>query len=195
MSIYLMLIFAIISIIIVRAILLRFPGEYFTVQDIVTTNEKELNLIGILIRFSVLLIFSVIICFITDGNTYYVIEYGFLFCLLLIWPFILENIILYNKKQEGTPGYNSRSIPFIKKYLFVYILFSALCIVFCSLSLPVYGLIKIRPMIFYKMFLVNYLKLDLFAQSVISNSISTIILCIIGVILKKLYRKVIKPVL
>ena len=68
--------FAIVTIIVIRKILCFFPEKYFSIEDIVTTNHKEINLFGFLLRFTALLGFSLIIVFYYKGKVEYVIIYS-----------------------------------------------------------------------------------------------------------------------
>jgi formate hydrogenlyase subunit 3/multisubunit Na+/H+ antiporter MnhD subunit len=81
---------------------------------------------------------------------------------LLIWPFILNEIIYDEKKLPKGKK---------KKYLFVYFLYSILCIISSLLSIPLYNLTsRDTPKwlnILYGRILDKYLSLDQLQQDVL----------------------------
>ena len=186
------LLLAILTIIIQRKILCAFPGTYFSIQNIITTNQNEINLFGFLLRFVLILIFSLVIAFIYKGDIESIIIYSILVSFLLIWPFILNQIIYKNKHEEGFWPERRMTNKLIRNYLIVYFMYSIICILVSLISIPIYNLVKNNPTILYKYLLEKYILLDQFQQSVISNTISGIILIILSLFARKILNKILR---
>jgi hypothetical protein len=186
------LLLAILTIILLRKILCAFPSKYFSIQDIVTTNDNEINLFGFFLRFVLILIFSLAIAFIYKGDIEFIITYSILVSFLLIWPFILEQIIYRNKSAEEFYSIIKMTNKQIKNYLIVYFMYSIICILVSLLSIPIYNLINNKPIILYKYLLEKYILLDQLQQDIISNIISGIILATLIFISKKILIRVLK---
>jgi hypothetical protein len=192
MNFIIILLLAILTIIIQRKILCAFPGTYFSIQDIITTNQNEINLFGFLLRFALILIFSLVIAFIYKGDIESIIIYSILVSFLLIWPFILDQIIYRNKPEEELYSIRKMTNKQIKNYLFVYFMYSIICILVSLLSIPIYNLIKNNPSILYKYLLEKFILLDQLQQSVISNIISFLTLSILSHFATKILKKKLK---
>jgi hypothetical protein len=196
MNFIIILLLAIVTIIIQRNILCAFPGTYFSIQDIITTNHNEINLFGFLLRFVLILIFSLVIAFIYKGDIESIIIYSILVSFLLIWPFILNQIIYRNKHEEKLyeEFYPKKKMTnkLIRNYLIVYFMYSIICILVSLISIPIYNLVKNNPTILYKYLLEKYILLDQFQQSVISNTISGIILIILSLFARKILNKILR---
>lgn len=192
MNTYLILIFSIITIVLLRKVLCLFPGKYFSIQDIVTTDHNEINLFGFFLRFFLLFIFSLIIAFIYNGNIEYILLYGIYVSFLLIWPFLLYQIIYRNKKQEKHYE-ESKNIRMVKKYLLVYLMYSILCVFISLLSIPVYNTINKITLktwnTIYRKFLEEYILLDLFQQSLVSSFFFFCVILIPSFIINKILNK------
>jgi hypothetical protein len=167
--------------------LYAFPGKYFAIQDIVTTNHKEINMFGFLCRFGLIFIFSLFIAFFYNGDIYKLIEYSMCVSFLLIWPFILNTVIYRNKREEeGFASTETLDRKYVKNYLIVYFMYAIICVFVSLLALPVYNLIVLRPMNIYNFLLLKYLSFDQLQQAVISNIIACIIMPTIILIIKKI---------
>jgi hypothetical protein len=194
MNFIIILLLAILTIIIQRKILCAFPGTYFSIQDIITTNQNEINLFGFLLRFMLILIFSLVIAFLYKGDIESIIIYSILVSFLLIWPFILDQIVYRNKPEEELYSIRKMTNKLIKKYLIVYFMYSIICILVSLLSIPIYNFIKNNPSILYKYLQEKYILLDQLQQSIISNIISFLILSILSYFATKILKKIVKNV-
>jgi hypothetical protein len=184
------LLFAILTIVFIRKILMKFPNHYFTIQDIVTKDPNELKLRGFFLRFIPILLFSLFIAFICKGSIEYIVVYSIFVSFLLIWPFILNEIIYRNKNEEQYSSVNKLSKRQVINYLIFYFMYSILCINVSLLAIPIYNLINQIPIISninpYNSFLKMYLTLDPFLQALIPN----IVVFIIGTLSLCLFRRI-----
>jgi hypothetical protein len=180
---------AIITIIVTRKLLMLFPGQYFSIQDIVTTESNEINLVGFLLRFGTLFIISFVVDILYDGNLSTIIEYGIIVTFLLFWPFLLQTIIYSNKKAFW---YEPKSRGYITKYIVVYCMYGFICVWICIATIPIYKSIKYQPTYLYDLFLSKYLTWDLFMQGLVTNFIAASIGGIFTLILTRAYKKLVK---
>jgi hypothetical protein len=181
MNAILLLFLSILTIIILRKILTVFPSKYFIIQDIITTEYKEINLFGFFLRFTLIFIFSLIIAFFKKGNIEFIIIYSFFVSFLLIWPFILNRIIYKNINYEQIHS-TRLSRHQVINYLIVYSMYAITCTLVSLLAIPIYNIINQKTMKLwtklYECFLLKYLSMDPFQQSFISDFILAIVLII-----------------
>lgn len=182
---------SVITIMLLRIMLLSLPRFYFTIQDIVTVNSAEVNFIGFFLRFGLLFVLSLIISFIYDGDISKTIEYSLTVSFLLIWPFILDNLI-FRKTVRERINITKKSGSYTKKYLIVYLMYSVMCVIFSIIAIPVYRLLTRKPAYLYKIFLARYLELDPFLQSLITNATAVIILAFLGLTIKVVYKRYVR---
>jgi hypothetical protein len=192
METILILSLSIITIIIIRKFLEMFPGSYFSIQDIVSTNSDDLNIVGFLIRFGVLFICSFIVAIIFRGSFVKVIEYSVTVSFLLIWPFILQIIIYRNKHRKKNWGYVEHNRNYITKYLIVYFLYSFMCVWVSIGAVPIYNLFKGDPSAIYAIILGKYMTYDPLIQGIFGNIIADVVWFIVVFFVAKIYKKYIK---
>jgi hypothetical protein len=174
---------AVLTIVGIRKILCAFPGKYFSVQDIVTSEHKEISLCGFLLRFPIIFVFSLLIAFFYKGKMESIIVYSLLVSFLLVWPFILNRIIYRNENEERNFP-NKLPKKQVVKYLIVYSMYTIICVLVSLSTIPIYNLINhnlIESKLLNQLYeygLRKYLSLNALQQAIVNNIISEIILLI-----------------
>lgn len=188
----LLVVLAIIAIAALRILLRSLPRYYFSIQDIVTVRSAEINLAGFAIRFGFLFLCSLIVAVLYAGNVYRVVQFSLTVSFLLIWPFLLQHVIYRDTLPARKHDLKPYPVSYIIKYLCVYIVYAALCVVFSLFAVPVYRFLSAKPTDLYFVFLHQYLTLDPFLQSLISNAIAMVVLGAAGIALRRIYRLILR---
>ncbi|MCB2339100.1 hypothetical protein [Clostridium estertheticum] len=177
------LIFSLITIYFISIIKVKFSSKYFSLRQIIVSENQDITLVGLILTFSPPLIISTFLSFLTAQDKLQTcIAYGFLTSFLIVWP------TLFNSRQLlDTRTYKKKnSLYFIYAiYVAIYMLVSYGGYIICSTI----SSNKVIYEITLPRFLQFYSSLNVLYQNLISNAIWLVIVYVsifaYKVILKK----------
>lgn len=169
---------------IIHIIKTKFPKSYFSLGQLVVTDQDDISISGLLTKFVPPILISIIIGLLFNQNGLEItILFGFFSSFLVIWPVILsgDELLSWEAKRK------------IKVLYLIYFFYILSYISFSLLGFLVGKTIKgVQFGVFFSKIVQAYSNWTPFVQGIVSNTISGLIVAIIAWFFATVFRALMK---